>query len=246
VTTETLVLVLGIVVLATLVRSALGFGDALVGMPLLALVLPLKTATPLMAFVGPTIGVLMWARTWRQVDFRSVGVLAGSTLAGIPVGLFLLTRLPERPVTVALAALIILSAVHGLVRPAAARLKSSRSAPIFGFIAGILGAAFNTNGPSIALYGAWRGWTSAAFRATIQGYFLLTGPMILLGQGAAGLWTGDVGRAYLLALPLMAGAVAAGLKLGRLIPETRFHGWVYGLLLAAGILLFLKTLTSAG
>jgi uncharacterized membrane protein YfcA len=246
VTTETLVLVLGIVVLATLVRSAFGFGDALVGMPLLALVLPLKTATPLMAFVGPTIGVLMLARTWRQVDFRSVGVLAGSTLAGIPVGLFLLTRLPERPVAVALAALIILSAVHGLVRPAAARLKSSRSAPIFGFIAGILGAAFNTNGPSIALYGAWRGWTSAAFRATIQGYFLLTGPMILLGQGAAGLWTGDVGRAYLLALPLMAGAVAAGLKLGRLIPETRFHGWVYGLLLAAGILLFLKTLTSAG
>lgn len=245
-TTETLVLVLGIVVLATLVRSAFGFGDALVGMPLLALVLPLKTATPLMAFVGPTIGVLMLARTWRQVDFRSVGVLAGSTLAGIPVGLFLLTRLPERPVAVALAALIILSAVHGLVRPAAARLKSSRSAPIFGFIAGILGAAFNTNGPSIALYGAWRGWTSAAFRATIQGYFLLTGPMILLGQGAAGLWTGDVGRAYLLALPLMAGAVAAGLKLGRLIPETRFHGWVYGLLLAAGILLFLKTLTSAG
>jgi len=246
VTTETLVLVLGIVVLATLVRSAFGFGDALVGMPLLALVLPLKTATPLMAFVGPTIGVLMLARTWRQVDFRSVGVLAGSTLAGIPVGLFLLTRLPERPVAVALAALIILSAVHGLVRPAAARLKSSRSAPIFGFIAGILGAAFNTNGPSIALYGAWRGWTSAAFRATIQGYFLLTGPMILLGQGAAGLWTGDVGRAYLLALPLMAGAVAAGLKLGRLIPETRFHCWVYGLLLAAGILLFLKTLTSAG
>lgn len=245
-TTETLVLVLGIIVLATLVRSAFGFGDALVGMPLLALVIPLRTATPLMAFVGPTVGLLMLARTWRRVDLRSVGVLAASTLAGIPVGLFVLTRLPERPVAVVLAAFIILVAVHSLFRPALIRLRSSRSAPLFGFVAGILGAAFNTNGPPVALYGAWRGWTSEAFRATVQGYFLLTGPMILLGQGAAGLWTGEVGRAYLLALPLMAGAVAVGLKLGRRIPEARFHGWVYGLLLAAGVLLLLKTLTSAG
>jgi uncharacterized membrane protein YfcA len=241
-TASTLAAVLGIVVLAALVRSAFGFGDALIGMPLLALVVSLKIATPLMALIGPTIGVLMLARTWRHLDFRSTGILVAATLAGIPLGLFVLKNVPENTVGAVLASVIILFATYSLSRRRLLALKSSRSAPLFGFVAGILGAATNTNGPPVALYGALRGWPPESFRATIQGYFLLTGPMILLGQGAAGFWTAPVGRAYLFSLPLVVLGVAAGLRLGRLIPAARFYRWIYALLLAAGVVLLSKTL----
>jgi hypothetical protein len=237
-----LIPVLFIVFAAAMVRATFGFGDAVIGMPLLALVIPLKTATPLLAIVGPTIGVLMLIGEWRRIELKSVLVLIAATLAGIPIGLIFLKNVQENLVSVILAAIIILFALNSLLRPKLLRLKTSRSAPLFGFAGGILGAAYNTNGPPVAFYGALRGWSPESFRATLQGYFLLTGPAILIGQGAAGLWTATVWRTYLYALPLIAAAVGAGLKLGRRIPAARFHRWIYGLLLAAGVILLLKTL----
>jgi len=237
-----LIPVLFIVFAAALVRATFGFGDAVIGMPLLALVIPLKTATPLLAIVGPTIGVLMLIREWRRIEFKSVLVLIAATLAGIPFGLIFLKNVQENLVNVILAAIIILFSLNSLLRPKLLRLKTSRSAPLFGFVAGILGAAYNTNGPPVAFYGALRGWPPESFRATIQGYFLLTGPAILVGQGATGLWTATVWRTYLYALPFIAVAVGSGLHLGRRIPAARFHRWIYGLLLAAGVILLLKTL----
>jgi len=234
--------VLLIIGAAALVRAAFGFGDALIAMPLLALVVPLRIATPLMGLVGPTIGILLIIRTWRRLDLRSTLVLAASTLAGIPVGLWVLKSVPETIVNVVLAVVIILFALYSLVRPELPRLRSSRSASLFGFAAGILGAATNTNGPPVALYGALRGWEPEAFRATIQGYLLLTGPAILIGQGAAGLLTGQVLRLYAYALPLIGVAFWMGLKLGRRIPAARFYRWIYGLLLVAGLILLLRSL----
>jgi hypothetical protein len=237
--------VLTIIFVAALVRSAFGFGDALVGMPLLALVVPIRAATPLMALVGPTIAVLMLARSWRRVDFRSTAVLIVSTLAGIPFGLYALKSVREGLIDIVLAGVIILFALYSLFRPEVRRLKSARSAPAFGFAAGVLGAATNSNGPPVVFYGALRGWPPESFRATLQGYFILTGPAILIGQAAAGFLTARVWRAYLYSLPLIAIAVWAGHGLGRRLPAARFYRWIYGLLLAAGLGLVLKTLLAS-
>ena len=43
----------------------------------------------------------------------------------------------------------------------------------FGFFAGILGGAYNTNGPPVVIYGSLRKWSPATFRATLQGYFFM-------------------------------------------------------------------------
>jgi len=233
--------VLLIVAFAAVVRSTFGFGDALVGMPLLALVIPIRTATPLMALVGPTLAFLIVVRAWRRVDLRSTVVLIVATVAGIPFGIYVLKNVRERLVDLVLASVIILFALYSLLRPELRQLRSSRSAPLFGLVAGVLGAATNTNGPPVVFYGALRGWEPNAFRATIQGYFLVTGPALLVGQGAAGLLTGQVWRAYICALPLIVGAVWIGLKFSRRIPAAKFYRWVYGLLLAAGLVLLLKT-----
>ena len=44
--------VLSVVFLAALVRSTFGFGDALIAMPFLVVLVGLKTATPLMALIA--------------------------------------------------------------------------------------------------------------------------------------------------------------------------------------------------
>jgi uncharacterized protein len=63
--------VIGVIFLATLVRSAFGFGEALVAVPLLALVIPIQVAVPLATLLSITVASLILAQDWRNVHARS-------------------------------------------------------------------------------------------------------------------------------------------------------------------------------
>jgi uncharacterized membrane protein YfcA len=69
------VTVLAVLFVATLIRSALGFGEALVAVPLLALVLPVEVAAPLAALVSSTVAGVVLVQDWHKVHARSAGRL---------------------------------------------------------------------------------------------------------------------------------------------------------------------------
>jgi len=235
--------VAGIIFVAAFVRSALGFGDAVVAMPLLAMVIGLKTATPLVAFMGPTISIIILARSWRGGDMKSAARLIVASLLGIPLGIYGLARLPEEPLKIALGILILLYGVFGLARPGA-RIRNEKAwLPwLVGWTAGVLGGAYNTNGPPVVAYGMLRGWPPERFRATLQGYFLPTGLAILAGHGIAGMWTGEVFRFYLYSLPAIVIGVVLGGLVNRKLTHDLFAKLVYGFLTAMGAVLLVRTL----
>ena len=84
--------------LATLVRSAFGFGEALISVPLLALVMPIEVAAPTAVLVSITVALVIVIHDWRRVHARSAGWLVVSTLLGIPLGLLMLRALAETAV----------------------------------------------------------------------------------------------------------------------------------------------------
>ena len=237
--TTTILLALCILFVSTLVRSALGFGDALVAMPLLALVVGVKTATPVVAFAASTIAFVILLRSWRDVDVRATWRLVVSSLVGIPFGLLLLKYAPELYVKAVLGALLILYGLYNLLAPRLPSVEGDGLAYVFGFAAGVLGGAYNTNGPPVVIYGALRRWPPESFRATLQGCFVLTGLMILVGHGLAGLWTPLVLRLYLWSLPAILLAVFLGARLNRRIPRESFGRLVYAFLVAVGLLFFI-------
>jgi len=100
-------LVLLIIFISTLIRSTFGFGNALIAMPLLILILGTKTAAPLVALVGIVIALVMMLREWQEVDFKAAFYLILSTLAGIPLGLFFLKSTPEGIVKMILGLVLI-------------------------------------------------------------------------------------------------------------------------------------------
>ncbi|MBN1995087.1 MAG: sulfite exporter TauE/SafE family protein [Anaerolineae bacterium] len=234
-----ILLTLAIIFMAALTRSTFGFGDALLAMPLLTLLVGVQTATPLMAFVGPTIASTIVWRHWRSIDFGATWHLIISTVLGIPVGIFVLKTAPEEIVKQMLGLLIILISLYNLIRPRLITLSQRRWAYLFGFVAGVIGSAYNTNGPPIVIYGVMRRWPPDRFRATLQGYFLPTGLLILAGHGLAGLWTLQVLQLYALALPFMVTAIFLGTKLNQRIPPHRFEKFIYAALLALGFLLLI-------
>ena len=235
--------VVGVIFAAAFVRSALGFGDAVIAMPLLAMVMGLKTASPLVAFMGPTISILILAQGWRRVDMRSAARLIAASVLGIPIGVYGLTRLPEEPLKIVLGILILIYGVFGLAKPGA-RIKNEKAwLPwLVGWSAGVLGGAYNTNGPPVVAYGMLRGWPPESFRATLQGYFLPTGLAILAGHGLAGMWTGEVLRSYLYSLPAIVLGVVLGGVLNRKLTHALFAKLVYGSLALMGLILIVRAL----
>ena len=233
-----------ILFVSTFIHSTLGFGQALIAMPLLAMVVELKSATPLVAFVLMTIAAVILLRNWRVVDLSAVWRLVLSSCLGIPVGLFLLKGIPEGLMKAFLGILVILFSLYNL---ADRYLKiidlnrvsgGSRIAYLFGFVAGIVGAAYNTSGLVITIYATLRNWSPDRFRSTLQSYFVFTGILILASHGLAGLWTPYVLRLYVTALPLVLVAIFLGGKLNRFIPQGQFDGYVNVGLLLMGFLLF--------
>src|SRR5438105_3911443 len=141
-TDQTTLPVLAVLFLATLIRSAFGFGEALVAVPLLALLIPVKVAAPLAVLVSITVAGLVLLQDWREVHAGSAGRLVLSTLFGAPFGLLLLTTVAEPVVKAALAVVIIAFSAYRLVGRSRLVLEDDRLAWMFGFAAGVLGGAY--------------------------------------------------------------------------------------------------------
>jgi len=239
----TILATLAIFALSTTTRSVFGFGDALIAMPLLAMVLGLKTATPLVALVSITIAIVMLFTTWRSLKVGSASRLIISTLVGIPVGIALLKGVDERIMQTLLACVILLFSGFNLSNLAVPKLKSERSSYLFGFVAGLLGGAYNTNGPPIVIFASMREWPPAEFRATLQGYFFVTGFMLLGAHALGGLWNERVFTLYGLSLPVIATSIFLGSRLHRKVSPERFRKAIHVLLLLVAAMLLFSALT---
>lgn len=232
--------VVAVVFLATLVRATLGFGEALIAVPLLAFVLPVDVAAPIAVLVSITVAAIVVAQDWRHVQVRIAGWLVLSSLFGIPLGLLLLRRVPEPLVKGALGVVVAGFAASALLNRRSYELKNDRLSWVFGIAAGILGGAYGMNGPPLVVYGTLRRWSPEHFRATLQGYFLPASLLGMTAYWAAGLWTSSVSRYYLQSLPAVLLAVAVGRWTSQRLDARQFLVYVHTGLLAIGAGLLLQ------
>jgi hypothetical protein len=228
---------------ATLFRSAFGFGEALIAVPLLALFLPLKVAAPLAVLVSITIAAVVVAQDWRKIHLRSTGWLVGSTLFGIPVGLLLLTSSHQKVVKIALGIFIVAFSVYSLLGRRPPELKTDSKAWLLGcgFAAGVIGGAYGMNGPPLVIYGAMRRWSAQHFRATLQAYFLPASVIGMFGYWLAGLWVPAVTHYYLLCLPFLLPAVWLGRVVNHRLRGDAFLKYVYVGLAGIGVVLLAES-----
>jgi uncharacterized membrane protein YfcA len=231
-----------IIALASLVRSTFGFGDALVAMPLLSLFISVKTATPVVAVMAIIISVPIIIANWQSARVKATWQLIISSIVGIPIGVLYLKGAGEDLVKIVLAVVLIIFASYKLFRPDMLRLRSDRTAPFFGILAGMLGGAYNTNGPPIIIFGTLRQWQPQQFRAILQGVFLPTNIFIVAGHLGAGLWTTRVVELFLYALPVIILALITGSRLSLRLDPVRFSRYIYIFLVIIGFVLLGKTI----
>ena len=239
---STTLAILLIVFLASLIRSTFGFGEALVAVPLLALILPVSIAAPLAVLLSTTIAAFVIVQDWRRIHLRSAAWLLAPTFLGIPLGIALLSSAHQQLVKAALALILIAFAGYFLLGRNPPQLHNDNRPLLLtcGFLAGVLGGAYGMNGPPLVIYGAMRRWSPQHFRATLQGYFFPAGVVTLVGYALRGLWTREVTHDYLISLPALVPAILLGRWFNHRLHGESFLKYVYAGLVCIGAVLLLQ------
>ncbi|WP_158289830.1 sulfite exporter TauE/SafE family protein [Micromonospora sp. S4605] len=228
-----LLTVFGVVLLGAFAQAVSGFGYALVTVPLLTVVVDPRAAVVLSALTGIGLTLVAAVRERAYARWRVAATLTGAALLGLPLGLLVLARAPERALS-ALIAVVVLGCV--VLVWSGVRLRTGRAGlGAVGVLVGVLTAATGTNGPPLVAAFHSLGYDPRTFRATLAATFAGTGLMGLAGFAATGQLHLDVARAALVALPAVPLGWWLGNRLFRRIDPLLFRRIVLvGLLGSAG------------
>jgi uncharacterized membrane protein YfcA len=233
-----------ILLLAYGLRGSTGFGGAL-GMPLLALVIPIKLLVPVWTLLGIASSVTILGHDRKRVALKALVPFLPWCLLGIALGLYVFTALDARTLARGLGIVVIAYAAHSLwamMHPQREQRTPSRAiAPLASTLAGAVGATFGAMATVFfVMYLDTRNLAKDAFRATISAMLLALSVVRGLGYYAVGEFTRETWILFAAAFPAMLLGIFIGNRVHLSISETAFKRLVIIILFACGIPLLLR------
>lgn len=218
-----------------------GFGAGLVALPLLAHVMPLRTAVPTLLVLDLAAAALMGLKNHALVDRAELKRLVPTLLAGMALGTLVLAHAAERWLLLLLGVFVAGFALWSLLARANPRSTSPRWAWPAGLAGGVFSAMFGTGGPVYTLYLARRLTDTQRLRATIGALILGSALLRLLLLAGGGFFAQPAlpGLAALL-LPCALAGYLLGSRLHARLPQARVRQLIWTLLLASGVSLLLR------
>jgi uncharacterized membrane protein YfcA len=233
-----------VLLLAYGLRGSTGFGGAL-GMPFLALVVPLKVLVPVWTLLGAASSITILGRDRKKVAVRDLLAFIPWCVLGIAIGLYFFKALDARTLARGLGIMVLGYGAYSLwktLRPARPRRAAPRAAgPLASTLSGIVGALFGTMATVFfAMYLDARALAKEAFRATISAMLLTLSVVRGLGYYAVGEFTTEAWVTFAAAFPLMLAGIYIGDRIHVGLSETAFRRLVSILLMLCGVPLLLK------
>lgn len=236
-----------VLLLAYGLRGSTGFGGS-VGMPLLALVVPIKILVPTWTLLGFVSSVAILGKDRQHVDLKKFLLFIPWCALGVAVGLYFFATLDSRTLLRALGVMVLGYAAYFFwttLRPAAAGAAAKPPpkflSPVAAWLAGVVGALFGAMATVFfAMYLDVKTMAKSAFRATVSA-MLLT---LCLGRGigywAVGEFTREVWVAFAMAAPVMFIGIWLGDRIHVRLSELAFKRVVCAVLFVCGLPLLLR------
>lgn len=242
----TVAAVAGIVFVAAALQRAVGFGFALLAVPLLAFVVPTKSAVVIVFLNGTVICAWLAVHLRQEIEWPTTRRLGLGAVVGAPIGVIILSIVSATTLRLVLGVTTCLAAVWIIVssRLVAPQPVASHRSTTFamGLVSGVINTSLATNGPPLVYELRRRGFHGDRFRATISAVFLLSNLIGLPLLALAGLVTAfDLALAASSFVPCMIG-IALGSRISGRMEPSHFVLAVDLLLLATGLLTISKTI----
>ena len=229
-----------VIAAASFVMGLAGFGIALVALAFLPYLMPASMAIVLLTVYTVVFCLVLFVQLRRDVELRELTGLFVGTVAGAPLGVWVLTALPATLLNRSIGLMLVVIATLEFRGLLPSRLDGRGWGVGAGVLSGLIGGAVGTPGPPAVVYMASRGRSPRTTKANLQAFFLVNQSVILTGYWWAGMLTTEVARLALsLAVPAAVGA-AAGVALFDRIDHRRFRQIVFALLLVSGLVLLAR------
>lgn len=218
---------------ASFTQVIAGFGFALLAMPIMTLALPVDRALVIVTLLSSITTVVQAVLLREHTDRVLARRLTIASFAGMPLGLFVLNVVDDRPLRIALGVSVLIATALLARQVSLAHVGPGLDVGA-GFVSGVLNTSLGTNGPPLVFDLQSRGLDPDRFRATIQTVFaagnLLAVPLFI----ADGKVTGDGLTGAAIAVPAWVAGLALGRPARRHVAGPRFRALVLTLLIAAG------------
>ena len=144
-----------VVFISYAIRGSTGFGGVTV--PLLALIMSVKTVAPMVTFLGVISSALILRKDWRHVVWPALWSVLPWVALGVVIGVYFFSALDSRTLGKALGVFAIGYGAHSwwrTVHPAPERnLPMQAVTPIAGTVGGLVGSMFGASaGMFFAMY----------------------------------------------------------------------------------------------
>ena len=242
----TVAAVAGIVFVAAALQRAVGFGFALLAVPLLAFVVPTKSAVVIVFLNGTVTCAWLTVHLRRQIEWPTTRRLGLGAIVGAPIGVIILSVISATALRIALGATTCLAAIWIII--SSRRINPQPAVPhpsttfTMGFVSGVINTSLAANGPPLVYELRRTGFHDDRFRATISSVFLLSNLIGLPLLAVAGLITRfDVALAASSLVPCLAGIVV-GSRISSRMEPSHFAWAVDLLLLTTGLLTIAKAI----
>ncbi len=228
-----------VVIFAAFTQTSVGFGFALVSMPLMVTLLGPIPAASLGAILALTTQIAMLNRYRGEIAPHKLWRLMVGTLLGVPIGVRLLSRMDEGLVLAFLGILLVVYALYSLLAPRLPYIRNPNWGFGIGLVSGTLGGAYNTSGPPFVIYGMSRQWPPPEFKGNMQVLLMTNTIAATVAHAVASHYSPEIGRFYLLSLPAIALGTVLGFWVDNRINAILFRRIVLVMLLIIGVRLIL-------
>ena len=227
------------------VRSAAGFGAVLIAVPMLAFVLPVRTAVSVATALTVVTSVRHVHRDWHRIAWRQFATISLYTLIGIGLGFYFIKVLDGHTLRRGLGVFLILYSVYVLCTGGAPPVLPARwhgaLAPCAGIVGGFLGALFGGGvGPIYVIYFNVLRLEREVFRVTLTTAMLVGGTARIAGYASFGFYGGSTITLLAVGLPLVSIGSRLGDRLVHRLNPRLFSVFVGGLVLLSGVALLLR------
>ena len=237
---QTYIWVFLILFLAGFTHGVSGFGSVILSIPLLAVVLDIKSVIPLANLIAVTMTVTVFLQLRHQFDWKRLSPLIWGAMPGIVLGVFFLKRLDKETIHWLLGVLLIGFALYSLLFRSSRKEIRKKWAYVFGFLSGCLGGAFGASGPPVIAYTSLQTWSKDQIKVTLQGFFFLSGVAIGISHALSGITTFRVLHFYVSGLPALLLGAGLGSFFYGFINEESYRRLIIFLLACLGVLMIYR------
>ena len=169
----TLLLVGLIILVASAIKITFGVGFALIGTPLLLLVME---PDKVVGFIAPLIllqDLIILSQTWRHVPWKHAAILAVAASVVAPFAAQLLTILDQRALQVTISSIIIVIGISLLAGLHLHIKRESAAMVAGGVVSGLVFPLSGISGPPVALLLVNQRWQVQTMRAVLAAYLVV-------------------------------------------------------------------------